>query len=384
MFAVEIPIRSRRRILTMQINWVCHSITSNEPIEKKLRTLGHSVIYSIDKIEDLLHAPAPDIWIIESQSDDIQAIEICKSIRSSQAQSGSYLVFQISEKVEEGLIQNAFHAGVDDLLISPVQWLALQIILSKAETYTKNKKYLARQFHRMNQFLKLATLSQLTRGISHELNNPLAIISGTSERIRSLSSSSEIEPSELAKFSEVIDRNVNRMRNTVKGILLLGRQEENPNQTFDLISIADTILLFLKTRYQAHKIQIKFDRPETAVRVYGRPEEIATVFFNLILNAFEAIAELEIKWIEIRVQETSEEWKISITDSGQVESNLRKQILTPYFSTKSDRFELGLGLSISKQMIQNHSGKLYLEDNSPHTCFIFTIPKNDPSNLKKG
>jgi signal transduction histidine kinase len=93
-------------------------------------------------------------------------------------------------------------------------------------------------------------------------------------------------------------------------------------------------------------------------------------------NAFDAIAELEPKWIELAVSATAERMvQISVTDCGNgIPAAIRDKIMNPFFTTKPVNKGTGLGLSISRSIMEDHGGKFYLDTECAHTRFVLELP----------
>jgi signal transduction histidine kinase len=104
--------------------------------------------------------------------------------------------------------------------------------------------------------------------------------------------------------------------------------------------------------------------------------QITQVLINLVNNAHDAIKNLKEKWIEIAVNDSDHYVEISITDSGPgIPAGIKEKIMQPFFTTKAVGQGTGLGLSLSKSIIDSHKGFLLIDDNCPHTKFTILLPK---------
>ena len=98
---------------------------------------------------------------------------------------------------------------------------------------------------------------------------------------------------------------------------------------------------------------------------------------NLFNNAFDAIEFLPDKWIELSGQETTDSVKLFVKDSGRgIPEDIAQRIMEPFFTTKKSGRGTGLGLALSKGIVEKHGGKLVYLKNSPHTTFLIELPKN--------
>ena len=99
---------------------------------------------------------------------------------------------------------------------------------------------------------------------------------------------------------------------------------------------------------------------------------------NLINNAKDAILPLEERWIKVEVLDRGGWVDVAVTDSGKgVSKELLEKIMLPFFTTKPMGKGSGLGLSVSRAILENHGGSLRIDANSPNTRFIVSLPKNN-------
>ena len=115
---------------------------------------------------------------------------------------------------------------------------------------------------------------------------------------------------------------------------------------------------------------------DPGIVVACRPTQIAQVILNLLNNAYDAVSLLPEKWIRLTVTAVSAgAVEICITDSGHgVPTTILDKIMQPFFTTKEVGRGVGLGLSISQQIIDDHRGKLYLDASHPNTRFVVELP----------
>jgi C4-dicarboxylate-specific signal transduction histidine kinase len=109
--------------------------------------------------------------------------------------------------------------------------------------------------------------------------------------------------------------------------------------------------------------------------VLCREVQIGQVLLNLLQNAFDAVvSQTGEKWIRLDVTEDGDSAVFSVTDSGPgVPTELRNKIMEPFFTTKAVGSGVGLGLSLSRTMIEEHGSKLKLTEDAGHTSFSFSL-----------
>jgi C4-dicarboxylate-specific signal transduction histidine kinase len=106
------------------------------------------------------------------------------------------------------------------------------------------------------------------------------------------------------------------------------------------------------------------------------PSQISQVLLNLLNNAYDAALAQPDRWIELDARDQGSLVEISVTDSGPgIPRELARKIMDPFFTTKPPGKGTGLGLSISSNIMTDHGGSLSLDQNSPHTRFVMSLPK---------
>ena len=104
---------------------------------------------------------------------------------------------------------------------------------------------------------------------------------------------------------------------------------------------------------------------------------------NLLINSFDAIKSLDAKWIKIEVKNSGNIVSILVSDSGEgISPKIAEKIMEPFFTTKSVGEGTGLGLSLSKGLIESHNGILKYLPTAKHTTFQIELPLRANSVMK--
>ena len=224
----------------------------------------------------------------------------------------------------------------------------------------------------------MSSLGEMAGGIAHEINSPLAIIVGkTTQLRRRLINTSKNSDAKINEDLNLIENTAKRIGLIIKGLSAFSRNAENDSKADVLVQalIQDTLELS-KERFKFNSIALKFDITNCQqLYVKGRASELLQVLINLLNNAFDAVENLSIKWVNITIESSTDKCKIMITDSGLgIPATIIEKIMTPFFTTKSVSRGTGLGLSISKSIIEDHKGKLYYDATSENTRFVIELP----------
>lgn len=232
------------------------------------------------------------------------------------------------------------------------------------------------QLDRMYTMAKLSTLGEMAGGIAHEINNPLAIILASSSVAQSVVQSEfDTPPTLLVESLERIDNTVSRISKIVGGMKRLindGKSEEM--QANDFAVVVDTSMSFSVERIKSRGISLT-TKVDESVMVNCNAGQISQILTNLLSNAVDAVQGTNNPWISVELQTQGSMVQLRVSDSGSgVTEDKKKNIFTPFYTTKDPGKGTGLGLSISSRIASNHGGRLYLDENSPNTCFVLELP----------
>lgn len=226
---------------------------------------------------------------------------------------------------------------------------------------------------------KMAALGEMSSGIAHEINNPLAIISGKAHRIQRMIEKlpNFQESKEVEKDVQSVQNMVSRIAKIIRGLQTFARDGEKESFVETSVrSILEETLSLCQTRMKDAQVDLVLPSEITAA-IQCRPTQLSQVFLNLLNNAFDAVKDCPVKRIQIEIEESSHELVIRINDSGAgIPIEIRDRIFQPFFTTKEVGKGTGLGLSISSGIIRAHGGSLELDSARAETCFVIRLPRS--------
>jgi signal transduction histidine kinase len=234
---------------------------------------------------------------------------------------------------------------------------------------------------------KMASLGQLMAGIAHELNNPLNFISAGTQalhdhiaEIRNHNTSIEKESwQEVEDLFTAVLAGVDRATKIVHSLRTFSYENSEGVQEADLIECIEATLTMLQSELK-NKIEVQKNYQPLPL-VECNAGEISQVLMNILTNAIHAAGDKGT--ITITTGRLGKEDKIffSIKDSGKgISDELIKRIFDPFFTTKPLGKGVGLGLSISYKIIENHRGSIEVRSKTGQGAeFIVTLPIHSPS-----
>ena len=222
---------------------------------------------------------------------------------------------------------------------------------------------------------KLAALGQLSAGIAHEINQPLSAIGHYSHNGIRLLKLGRLEDTE--KNLNQISNLKKRATTIITRLKSLALNQPVNLVVVDLQHVVENALLMLEGDEvrKLTTIDVTFQKQKNLVKADS--VQLEQVVLNLITNALDAVTDQPEKRITINCRHEHGRIEIHVQDSGPgISSALREQIFEPFFTTKRRNQSLGLGLSISYNIIKKFNGKLTVDDESDTgASFCIQLPE---------
>jgi len=222
---------------------------------------------------------------------------------------------------------------------------------------------------------KMAALGEMSAGVAHEINNPLAIImtcvSNVKIILRNEESYKKVEPA-----LDKINTASSRIARIVQGLLNFSRPENTGQfRPVDLREIVTEALSLCTEKFKIEGIRLTYNPPDRAFMINCDRYQILQILINLLNNAYDASKSSPQPAIELKVFEKGKSAIFSISDSGPgIPVEIENKIMQPFFTTKEIGKGTGLGLSISLGLAKSHGGSLYLEREVSKSCFQLQLP----------
>jgi PAS domain S-box-containing protein len=257
----------------------------------------------------------------------------------------------------------------------PVQYLSIRSDITELK---EAQEVITHQQEKLVAASRLSAIGEMAAAITHEINNPLGVILGRVEMLKSMLEDKQLNRAELVHVADTIEVTGQRIAKIIKSMKTMAHhQEEEPSQKILVSQILEEAMDLFWLRFQSHGVQFKKGNIPSNLWVECRAHQVAQVLVNLFNNSFDAIVNLKEKWIHIDVATQSDRIDIVITDSGHgIPEEVQKKMFNPFFSTKTVQYGTGLGLSISQGLLQKNGGELRYDGAHPHTRFIVSLVRS--------
>jgi signal transduction histidine kinase len=224
---------------------------------------------------------------------------------------------------------------------------------------------------------RVSALSTLTASIAHEVNQPLSgIITNASTCLRMLAA----DPPDLDGARETTRRAIrdgNRASEVIARVRTLFTKKELATESVDLNGATREVTALLVGELQRNRVLLQLELAQDLPTVTGDRIQLQQVILNLVRNASDAMAAVDDRPRQLLIRteaEDGESVRVSVRDAGVgVDRQSMTKLLDAFYTTKSDG--MGIGLSVSRSIIERHHGRLWAEPNDgPGATFLFSIP----------
>jgi two-component system NtrC family sensor kinase len=220
---------------------------------------------------------------------------------------------------------------------------------------------------------KMASVGLLAAGVAHEVNTPLTGISSYTQMLRE-----RIEADDpRAELLEKIEKQTFRAAKIINNLLNFSRAAGSEFEPLDVNRVLLDVVSLVEHQLEAARIKVVRDMAAGLPLVRGNENRLQQVFFNLILNARDAMPSGG--WLTLATRADDDAVVIEVRDTGTgIKPQDIKRIYDPFFTTKGIGRGTGLGLSVSYGILQEHGGAIFV-DSAPGqgTTFQVALPPMD-------
>ena len=223
---------------------------------------------------------------------------------------------------------------------------------------------------------RLTTMGELAASIAHEVNQPLTAVTNNGSACLRLLANHSLEPEVLRRALEEIIADGTRASAVIARIRGFIKKAPVEKIVLDVNEVIQEVLVLAGHELHKNQVLVECQLANTLPLVRADRIQLQQVLLNLIMNSIEAMTgaanQSRVLAVESRIDESGDVL-VAVRDSGPGLGSEGDRLFTPFFTTKANG--MGMGLPISRSLIESHGGRLWATTNSPHgAVFSFTLP----------
>lgn len=210
----------------------------------------------------------------------------------------------------------------------------------------------------MRETSRLASIGELAAGVAHELNNPLASVTGFSELLLD-----EDDPKKSRDYLQRINTEAQRAARIVQGLLSFSRPRELEMSEVDLRRVVGRVVDLKAYDLRTANVVLEADLPEEPALTLADEHLLTQVLLNIVTNAEQVLGELrDGRRIGLSLEKTPGYFRITVSDNGRgIAPDVINRVFDPFFTTKQVGEGTGLGLSMAYGIVRQHDGEITVE-----------------------
>lgn len=228
---------------------------------------------------------------------------------------------------------------------------------------------------------RVRTMGELAASIAHEINQPLsAIVTNAQASLRLLSARPPDEEEARQALEEIV-QDANRASEIVTRVRGLAKKAPSKKELLGVNDAIVDIIALARPEILRNQVHLRTELADHLPPVVGDRIQLQQVMLNLLINAIEAMSEVDERTRELTVRSGMHDPAsliVSLADTGTGVDPTRSDHLFDLFQTTKPE-GLGVGLAISRSIIEDHGGRIWVTPNTPHgAVFQFTLPTSPP------
>jgi CheY-like chemotaxis protein len=318
-----------------------------------------------------------DLILLDVIMPEMDGYELCKELKSINKYKDIPVIFVTILENEHDIVLG-FELGAVDYVIKPIEPIVLK---ARINTHLKLKSYqdkLLDDIKQKDELLlnqsKLAVLGEMFENITHQWKQPLSSISVSTTGIKIEKEHDILTDERLMSFMESIELSVKHLNQTIddfKNFLV----NDTKQHRFNLKDIINKTIKLLQIKFKTENILIQTDLQD--VEMINYQNDLIQVLMNILSNAYEALWHKSgKKIIEIETYKLNNQVCIEVRDNaGGIANENLKNIFKKYFSTKEDKEGSGVGLYMTKKILDDRlKGEIDVYNIDDGACFKITLP----------
>jgi two-component system sensor kinase FixL len=264
--------------------------------------------------------------------------------------------------------------------LNPIDTAEGTVVLTAIVDITERKRVeceLQLQREELAHVTRVSTMGELAASLAHELNQPLTAILSNAQAAQRFLAAKPVNLDEVREILiDIVDDN-SRAGEIIRRLRALVRKEELAFTQLELPAVIRDVVAVVHNDAILRNVQVHYEAGDEVPPVRGDRIQLQQVMLNLLLNAFDAMKDCRPDQRQVSVRVDSDgagRVEVAVRDRGiGLTSDKLDRIFEPFFTTKRDG--LGMGLSISRSIVEAHGGRLWVENNPDSgATFCFTLP----------
>lgn len=254
-------------------------------------------------------------------------------------------------------------------------------LLSEVEERRAAEQKLRKTQKELVQAGKLAALGQMSAALSHEINQPLAAVKSYADNAATFLDRDR--PEEARENVNRISQMADRMAAISGHLRNFARRPRESVGPIEVLHAMDDALALMDARFKSSGTEVVYEKPDEPIWVMGGQLRLQQVIINLFNNAIDAMEETSQRVIEIEIERAERRFLVHVRDKGTgLSEDMLAQVFDPFFTTKSPGKGLGLGLSISYNILEDFGGHLRARNRTSGGAeFSIELPMVEPSEV---
>jgi len=223
---------------------------------------------------------------------------------------------------------------------------------------------------------RVTTMGELTASLAHEVNQPIAAAVTNANTCLRWLTRDHPDLEEAREAASRIVKDATRAAGIISRVRLLFKKSTPLQEPVDVNEAIQEMIVLLRSEATRYNITARMELAADLPRIMGDRVQLQQVLMNLIVNSIDAMKEVVgTRALTVKSQRTEKgEVLVSVSDTGVgLPPQQSDQIFNAFFTTKPHG--TGMGLRISRSIVESHGGRLWAADNSPHgASFCFTLP----------
>jgi two-component system, NtrC family, sensor kinase len=247
------------------------------------------------------------------------------------------------------------------------------------ERVDQKTRELKRAHEQVLHIEKMATIGKMAAVVAHEINNPLSGILTYAKLIRKWIERGQIQVEKRAEAEQclgLIADESRRCGDLVKNLLTFSRTSPMNRQSTDVNTVVNRSVKLIAPQMEMKNVEVHADLAPDLPRVLCDPGQIEQVVLALSMNALDAMPHGGNLWVASRMRSDTQGIEIEVRDDGSgIPDDILPQIFEPFLTTKDNAKSVGLGLAVSQNIIERHSGNIAVQSKlGKGTTFTVTLP----------